>query len=143
MIVERQLVTKIIMVVMMKRGDNTGHSYVFSRSSVNGFGEDIKEIAARIFIMMVMMMKMWVIKEMMLVMKMMMTTMTPAVLGAKVLRLIDDLAPGFNMLPPVGYHCQDDLNDNVNDNDNDNDNHDQPDPPRNYCIEFCIFPQFS
>ena len=142
MIVERQLVTKIIMVVMMKRGDNTGHSYVFSRSSVNGFGEDIKEIAGRIFMMLVMMMKMRVIKEMM-VMKMMMKTMTPGVLGAKVLRLIDDLAPGFNMLPPVGYHCQDDLNDNVNDNDNDNDNHDQPDPPRNYCIEFCICPQFS
>ena len=92
MIVERQLVTKIIMVVMMKRGDNTGHSYVFSRSSVNGFGEDIKEIAGRIFIMMVMM-KMRVNKEMM-VMKMMMTTMTPGVLGAKVLRLIDDLASG-------------------------------------------------
>ena len=33
--------------MMMERGDNTGHSYVFSRSSVNGFGEDIKEIAGR------------------------------------------------------------------------------------------------
>ena len=105
MIMIIMIMMMIMMMMMMKRGDNTGHSYVFSRSSVNGFGEDIKEIAARIFIMMVMMMKMWVIKEMMLVMKMMMTTMTPGVLGAKVLRLIDDLAPGFNMLPPVGCHC--------------------------------------
>ena len=102
MIVERQLVTKIIMVVMMKRGDNTGHSYVFSRSSVNGFGEDIKEIAGRVWMMMMMM---WVVRVIVVIMMKMMTTMTPGVLGAKVLRLIDDLAPGFNMLPPVGCHC--------------------------------------
>ena len=90
--------TMMMMMMMMERGDNTGHSYVFSRSSVNGFGEDIKEIAGRTCVMMVMMMMMMAMRVivviMMKMMMTMMTTMTPGVLGAKVLRLIDDLASG-------------------------------------------------
>ena len=65
-----------IMMMMINKGDNTVHSYAFSRSSVNDCGEDIKQIAGRIFMMMMMIVMMVVVMKMM---KVMMSMMTPGV----------------------------------------------------------------
>ena len=65
---------------------------------------------------------------------MMMTMMTPGVLGAKVLRLIDDLTPGYNMLPPVGHQRYD-----VDDNLDQPNTKESSDPPNTICIFLVTF----
>ena len=67
---------------------------------------------------------------------MMMTMMTPGVLGAKVLRLIDDLTPGYNMLPPVGHQRYDD---DVDDNLDQPNTKESSDPPNTICIFLVTF----
>ena len=75
------MMIKIMMMMMMiNKGDNTVHSYAFSRSSVNDCGEDIKQIAGRIFMMMMMMMiVMMVVVVVVMMMTVMMSMMTPGV----------------------------------------------------------------
>ena len=66
---------------------------------------------------------------------MMMKMMTPGVLGAKVLRLIDDLTPGYNMLPPVGHQRYDDVDDNLDQQNT----KESSDPPTTICIVLVTF----
>ena len=69
----------MMMMMMINKGDNTVHSYAFSRSSVNDCGEDIKQIAGRIFILMMMMTIVMMVVVVVMMMKVMMSMMTPGV----------------------------------------------------------------
>ena len=103
-------------------------------------GEDIKEIEEKILMRMMMMrrrMKMTMMMMRRRMTMMMMTMMTPGVLGAKVLRLIDDLTPGYNMLPPVGHQRYDD--DDLDDNLDQPNTKESSDPPTIICIVLVTF----